>query len=90
MAKLICGLYKDWPCPGRTFETVTAEIEELSRIEPKCQRLMNVPGSEWQAPGTASQAVREYLAVTRGRNRGWAVPAPYGSPRLLGHPKRKA
>ena len=90
MAKLICGLYEDWPCLDERIETVTAEIEELSRIEPKCQRLMSVPGSEWQAPGTASQAVREYLAVTRGRNRGWAVPAPYGSRRLLGHPKRKA
>ena len=66
MAKLICGLYEDWPCLDERIETVTAEIEELSRIEPKCQRLMSVPGSEWQAPETASQAVREYLAVTEG------------------------
>jgi hypothetical protein len=67
MAKLICGLYEDWPCLDERIETVTAEIEELSRIEPKCQRLMSVPGSEWQAE-TASRAVRECLAVTRGRN----------------------
>src|SRR6516162_7577613 len=44
MAKLICGLYEDWCCLDERIETVTAEIEELSRIEPKCQRLMSVPG----------------------------------------------
>ena len=44
MAKLIRGLYEDWCCLDERIETVTAEIEELSRIEPKCQRLMSVPG----------------------------------------------
>src|SRR5690348_12413179 len=44
MAKLIHGLYEDWCCLDQRIETVTGEIEELSRIEPKCQRLMSVPG----------------------------------------------
>jgi transposase len=44
MAKLICGLYEDWCCLDERIETVTGEIEQLSRIEPKCQRLMSVPG----------------------------------------------
>jgi transposase len=43
MAKLIRGLYEDWCCLDERIETVTAEIEQLSRIEPKCQRLMSVP-----------------------------------------------
>ena len=44
MVKLIHGLYEDWCCLDQRIETVTGEIEELSRIEPKCQRLMSVPG----------------------------------------------
>ena len=34
MAKLIRGLYEDWCCLDERIETVTAEVEELSRIEP--------------------------------------------------------
>ena len=29
---------------GERIEAVTGEIEELSRVEPKCQRLMSVQG----------------------------------------------
>src|SRR5215475_6658757 len=44
MAKLILGLYEDWCGLDERIETVTGEIEELSRVEAKCQRLMSVPG----------------------------------------------
>ena len=45
MARLILDLYKDWHHLDERIEgTVTGEIEELSRVEPKCQRVwMSVP-----------------------------------------------
>src|SRR5215471_14714304 len=44
MAKLIRGLYEDWCCLDERIETVTGEIEILSRSEAKCRQLMSVPG----------------------------------------------
>src|SRR5215471_4327981 len=44
MAGLILGLYEDWCRLDKRIETVTNAIEELSQVEPKCQRLMRVPG----------------------------------------------
>jgi transposase len=44
MAALILGLYQDWCCLDERIETVTDEIETLSRAEVACQRLMSVPG----------------------------------------------
>src|SRR6201987_3111581 len=44
MARLILGLYEDWSQLDKRIETVTSAIEELSQVEPKCQRLMTVPG----------------------------------------------
>ena len=44
MTRLILGLYEDWCDLDERIKTVTGAIEELSRIEPKCQRLMSVPG----------------------------------------------
>src|SRR5947209_8168827 len=43
-AKLILGLYEDWSHLDERIETVTEEIESLSKAEAKCQRLMSVPG----------------------------------------------
>src|SRR5271163_3569100 len=43
-ARLILGLYGDWCGLDERIEAVTSEIEELSRVEAKCQRLMTVPG----------------------------------------------
>lgn len=43
-AKLILGLYGDWCGLDERIEAVTSEIEELSRVEATCQRLMSVPG----------------------------------------------
>jgi len=44
MTSLILGLYDDWCHLDERIDAVTGAIEELSRIEPKCQRLMSVPG----------------------------------------------
>jgi transposase len=44
MTKLILGLYEDWCGLDERIDIVTGEIEELSRVEAKCQRLMSVPG----------------------------------------------
>src|ERR1700685_1370849 len=43
-ASLILGLYGDWCQLDERIEAVTGVIEELSQVEPKCQRLMSVPG----------------------------------------------
>src|SRR6476659_5986314 len=37
MARLILDLYKDWCHLDERIDTVTGEIEELSRVEAKCQ-----------------------------------------------------
>ena len=39
-AKLIHGLYDDWCCLDERIETVTGEIEILSRSEAKCRQLI--------------------------------------------------
>src|ERR1043166_640162 len=44
MRSLIAGLYDDWCQLDKRIETITSAIEELSQVEPKCQRLMSVPG----------------------------------------------
>jgi transposase len=43
-AKLIRDLYEDWCCLDERIESVTGEIEILSRSEAKCRQLMSVPG----------------------------------------------
>jgi len=43
-ASLILGLYEDWCWLDKRIETVSGTIEELSQVEPKCRRLMSVPG----------------------------------------------
>ena len=43
-AKLIRDLYEDWCCLDERIESVTGEIEILSRSEAKSWQLMSVPG----------------------------------------------
>jgi transposase len=43
-ARLIRGLYEDWGGLDERIETVTGEIEALSRAEAKCRQLMSIPG----------------------------------------------
>src|SRR5262249_45791850 len=68
MAKLIHGLYEDWCCLDERIETVTGEIEELSRIEPKCQRLMSVPGIGPLISTALVAAIGSGEAFDRGRD----------------------
>ena len=70
MAKLIHGLYEDWCCLDQRIETVTGEIEELSRIEPKCQRLMSVPGIGPLISTALVAAIGTGEAFERGRDLG--------------------
>jgi transposase len=82
MTKLICGLYADWCCLDERIETVTAEIEELSRIEPKCQRLMSVPGIGPLISTALVAAIGTGEAFDRGRDFGaWLglVPRQYST-----------
>lgn len=44
MHDLIVGLYEDWLWLDERIETLTREIEEISRSEANCQRLMSIPG----------------------------------------------
>jgi len=44
MSDLIVGLYEDWLWLDERIETVSREIEEISRQEANCMRLMSVPG----------------------------------------------
>src|SRR4029079_5991109 len=44
MRSLIVGLYEDWIALDERIDTIAGEIEKISEVEPKCQRLMSVPG----------------------------------------------
>ena len=44
MSNLIVGLYDDWMWLDERIEAVTGEIEEISKREANCRRLMSVPG----------------------------------------------
>jgi len=43
MNDLIVSLYKDWLYLDARIETITGEIEMISKNEENCQRLMSVP-----------------------------------------------
>jgi transposase len=82
MAKLILGLYEDWCHLGARIEAVTAEIEELSHAEPKCQRLMSVPGIGPLISTALVAAIGSGEAFDRGRDLGaWLglVPRQYST-----------
>jgi transposase len=80
MAKLIQGLYEDWCCLDERIETVTGEIEQLSRIEPKCQRLMSVPGIGPLISTALVAAIGTGEAFDRGRDLGARLgPVPHSS-----------
>jgi transposase len=67
-AKLIRGLYEDWCGLDERIETVTAEIEELSRTESKCVQLMSVPGIGPLISTAVVAAISTGEAFDRGRD----------------------
>ena len=70
MAELILGLYEDWCELNARIETVTGEIETLSRTEPACQRLMSVPGIGPLISTGLVAAINTGEAFDRGRDFG--------------------
>src|SRR5215510_1371033 len=67
-AKLIRGLYDDWCCLDERIETVTGEIEILSRSEAKCRQLMSVPGVGPLISTAMVAAIGSGEAFERGRD----------------------
>ena len=67
-AKLIRDLYEDWCGLDERIEAVTQDIEELSQAEPKCQRLMSVPGFGPLISTAVVAAINTGEAFERGRD----------------------
>src|SRR5947199_2051669 len=82
MARLILDLYQDWCHLDERIDAVTGEIEELSRVEAKCQRLMSVPGIGPVISTGLVAAIGTGEAFDRGRDFGaWLglVPRQYST-----------
>lgn len=82
MASLILGLYEDWLWLDKRIETITGEIEELSRNEANCRRLMSVPGIGPLISTGVVAAIGTGEAFERGRDFGaWLglVPRQYST-----------
>ena len=67
-AKLIRDLYEDWCCLDQRIESVTGEIEILSRSEAKCRQLMSVPGVGPLISTAMVAAIGSGEAFERGRD----------------------
>jgi transposase len=82
MVSLIVGLYEDWLSLDKRIETITGEIEELSRNEGNCRRLMSVPGIGPVISTAVVAAIGTGEAFDRGRDFGaWLglVPKQYST-----------
>ena len=89
MNDLIVGLYEDWLWLDERIETITSEIEEISKSEVNCQRLMSVPGIGPIISTAMVAAIGTGEAFERGRDFGaWLglVPRQYstGGKSILG------
>jgi transposase len=89
MSNLIVGLYEDWLRLDERIETITGEIEEISRQEANCQRLMSIPGVGPLISTGVVAAIGAGDAFERGRDFGaWLglVPRQYstGGKTILG------
>src|SRR5204862_6167557 len=94
-AKLILGLYGDWCGLDERIEAVTSDIEEISRVEATCQRLMSVPGIGPLVSTGLVAAIGTGEAFERGRDFGaWLglVPRQYstGGKSILGRISKRA
>mgnify|MGYP001815479927 CR=1 FL=1 len=82
MGDLIIGLYEDWLWLDERIETVTGEIEQISRREANCRRLMSVPGVGPMISTAMVAAIGTGEAFERGRDFGaWLglVPRQYST-----------
>lgn len=82
MHNLIIGLYEDWLALDKRIEAVTQEIEDISRREKNCRRLMSVPGIGPIISTATVAAIGTGEAFERGRDFGaWVglVPRQYST-----------
>lgn len=82
MNDLIVGLYEDWLWLDERIETITGEIEEISKSEANCQMLMSVPGIGPIISTAVVAAIGTGEAFGRGRDFGaWLglVPRQYST-----------
>jgi transposase len=82
MIALIQGLHEDWQQLDQRIDTLTEEIEEISRCEENCRRLMSVPGIGPMISTAMVAAIGAGDAFERGRNFGaWLglVPRQYST-----------
>ena len=70
MSDLIVGLYEDWLWLDERIETVSREIEEISRQEGNCIRMMSVPGVGPLISTAVVAAIGTGEAFDRGRDFG--------------------
>jgi transposase len=70
MHDLIVGLYEDWVRLDERIETITGEIEAISKREANCQRLMSVPGIGPIISTAVVAAIGNGEAFDRGRDFG--------------------
>ncbi|MDA7948076.1 MAG: IS110 family transposase [Hyphomicrobiaceae bacterium] len=68
MSDIIVGLYEDWLWLDERIETVSAEIEDISRSEANCERLMSVPGIGPMISTAMVAAIGTGEAFERGRD----------------------
>ena len=82
MNNLIIGLYEDWQRLDERIESITDEIEVISKHEENCQRLMSVPGIGPIISTAVVAAIGTGEAFGRGRDFGaWLglVPRQYST-----------
>ena len=82
MADIIVGLYEDWMWLDERIESLTREIETISRTERNCARVMSVPGIGPMISTAMVAAIGTGEAFDRGRDFGaWLglVPRQYST-----------
>jgi transposase len=82
MTGLIVGLHEDWLKLNERIDAISGEIEELSRSEANCRRLMSVPGIGPIISTATVAAIGTGEAFERGRDFGaWLglVPRQYST-----------
>ena len=89
MIDIIVGLYEDWLWLDERIESLTSEIEKISKTESNCGRLMSVPGIGPMISTAMVAAIGTGEAFDRGRDFGaWLglVPRQYstGGKSILG------
>lgn len=82
MSDLIVGLYEDWLWLDERIETITGEIEAISKRDGDCRRLMSIPGVGPIISTAMVAAIGTGEAFDRGRDFGaWLglVPRQYST-----------